>query len=288
MAARQRIECALAAHGGAALWAGYARHRVERVETAMRGWLSGPLLSMGAQLARTVQDSVKGARALAHLGLPPAHAYAVKHAYGFWDDDHRRTLYTRGFAWRVRDANPFARHVELYEARSGGDPIDRALYVDTRTFLPDSRLAVAERSAQAAGLRLRYPFLDREFAAFSATVPSVLKQHGMIGMFALRHMVSRRLPASLMPAAHRDAAQHPWLATAVAAMVPRVLLAPRFDGRGIVSRPALRGLWDEHLTGRRNHSHRLWSLLMLEFWFREFIDDDAADLPLEYAVLRAA
>ena len=67
-----------------------------------------------------------------------------------------------------------------------------------------------------------------------------------------------------------------------------VLLSPRFDGRGIVSRPALRQLWGEHRDGRRNHSHRLWSLLMLEFWFREFIDGDAADLPLEYAMVKAA
>jgi len=70
-----------------------------------------------------------------------------------------------------------------------------------------------------------------------------------------------------------------------AAMVPKVLLTPRSDGRGIVSRPALKPLWDEHCTGRRDHSHRLWSLLMLEFWFREFIDGDAAEEPAEYAVL---
>jgi asparagine synthase (glutamine-hydrolysing) len=71
-------------------------------------------------------------------------------------------------------------------------------------------------------------------------------------------------------------------------MVPAVLLRPRFDGRGIVSRPALTQLWEEHCTGRRDHSHRLWSLLMLEFWFREFIDGDAAEEPLEYAVLTRA
>jgi hypothetical protein len=67
-----------------------------------------------------------------------------------------------------------------------------------------------------------------------------------------------------------------------------MLLGPRFDGRDIVSRPALRRVWNEHLAARLDHSRRLWSLLMLEFWFREFIDDDAASEPLEYAVLRKA
>ena len=68
-------------------------------------------------------------------------------------------------------------------------------------------------------------------------------------------------------------------------LVPKMLFGPRFDGRGIVSRPALRRLWDEHLTSRADHSRRLWALLMLEFWFRDFIDGDAAAEPLEYAVL---
>jgi len=68
-------------------------------------------------------------------------------------------------------------------------------------------------------------------------------------------------------------------------LVPEMLLGPRFDGRDIVSRPTLRRLWDEHLTARVDHSRRLWSLLMLEFWFRQFIDGDAAAEPLEYAVL---
>jgi hypothetical protein len=47
-------------------------------------------------------------------------------------------------------------------------------------------------------------------------------------------------------------------------------------------------LWDEHRDRERDHTHRLWSLLMLEFWFREYIDGDGAEERLEYAVLRAA
>jgi asparagine synthase (glutamine-hydrolysing) len=288
IAARLHTDTALTAHGVAALWAGYARHRVERVENAVRHWLAGPLASVGAHVARSLQDAVNGARGLSHLALPPADACAVRHSYGFWDDEHRRALYTRGFAWEVREANPFARHLELYASRDGADAVARALYVDMRTFVPDSVLAVAQRTAMAAGLQLRFPFLDHDFVEFSATVPSLFKQHGSTGMLALRKTLSQRLPRTLMPAAHPTRAHHPWLSSAVASMVPRVLLAPRFDVRGIVSRPALRGLWEEHRSGKRDHSHRLWSLLMLEFWFREFIDGDAAEQPAEYAVLKAA
>jgi hypothetical protein len=31
-------------------------------------------------------------------------------------------------------------------------------------------------------------------------------------------------------------------------------------------------LWTEHRSGRADHRHRLWQLIMLELWFRQFID----------------
>jgi asparagine synthase (glutamine-hydrolysing) len=122
---------------------------------------------------------------------------------------------------------------------------------------------------------------------FAATIPPSLGQERAIDVPLLRRLLARRLPASLMPPLANGGAP-PWLQAALPAMVPPILLAPRFDGRGIVSRPALRQLWEEHRGGRHDHSLRFWSLLMLEFWFREFIDGDAAERPLEYAILKAA
>jgi asparagine synthetase B (glutamine-hydrolysing) len=59
-------------------------------------------------------------------------------------------------------------------------------------------------------------------------------------------------------------------------------LAPQDAG------PALRLLWEEHCGGHRDHARRFWALLMLELWFREFIDGGVAEAPLGYALARAA
>jgi asparagine synthase (glutamine-hydrolysing) len=284
-AAARHAGAVLTAHGAAVFWAGYARHRAERVEAALRTWLVGPLASIGGQLARTLRHSVKGARALSHLALPRADACAVKHAYGLWDDEHRRSIYTRGFAWQVRETNPFVRHLERYASRLTDDPVDRAIYVDARTFLPDNTLVLAARAADVAGISIHYPFLDRQLVELATATPASLKQHGRIRMYALRRMLTAQLPSRLLPPARREPPQHPWLSGALTVLVPKMLLGPRFDGRGIVSRLALHHLWNEHMTSRADHSRRLWALLMLEFWFRDFIDGDAAAEPLEYAVL---
>jgi asparagine synthase (glutamine-hydrolysing) len=144
---------------------------------------------------------------------------------------------------------------------------------------------MAELAARTAGMRLRMPMVDRELVECAAAVPTAMKQRGGVRMYALRAVLAHELPAGLMPPARRLPARHAWLRPALGSLVPAVLLGPRFDGRGIVSRPALRQLWSEHQTGRGNHTHRLWSLLMLELWFRDVIDGNPAEMPAEYAVL---
>ena len=289
VAARRHMDVAVAGHGAGALWAGYARHRIEQIEAEMRAVLVGPLARLGGHVGQALGASVKGARTLAHLTLPPAGACATKHAYGYFDDEWRHGIYTRRFAWQLRESNPFRRHLDLYQRCPSTDPLTRAIYVDARTCLPDNRLMIADRAGAAASLHLRYPFLDRELVEIASTMPNSLKLHGAMGMYALRRLASRRLPTSLLPPVRRTAPQRQWLDEALTALVPDVIISERFDNRGIFSRPALKSLWDEHRSRRRNHAQRLWSVLMLEFWFREYIDGDAAVQPAEYArLLRVA
>ena len=136
-----------------------------------------------------------------------------------------------------------------------------------------------------AGISIRYPFLDRqmvELATWRHRVTETARTNRDV-----RTASHADTAAALAPAATGAAgtARHPMALRRIDDAGAQDLLGPRFDGRGIVSRPALRQLWDEHLTSRADHSRRLWALLMLEFWFRDFIDGDAAAEPLEYAVL---
>jgi asparagine synthase (glutamine-hydrolysing) len=259
MAARQHATAVIAGHGAATFWAQAAPHG-----------------SIGGLAAAVPGD----ANARYHRRL--------------WDGERRRELYTRSFAWRVQDANPFAGYVESEEARGAAESAKRAgqappvrsmrtRAVEARTILPDCTLAIAERAATAAGLELRLPYLDPSVIDLSLSwQPASDRRFG-----PLEALVARRLPHALLPAP-RSGHVYPWLAPAVARMAPEFLLGRRFDGRGLFSRRTLQQLWDEHTSHRHDHSLRLWSLLMLEFWFREFIDGDAVDEPFAYAILRAA
>ena len=68
-----------------------------------------------------------------------------------------------------------------------------------------------------------------------------------------------------------------WLRGPLAPMVDELLSDGRLRQRGIFAERGVEHLWREHRRGERDHQHRLWSLVMLELWFRTFADGSVTD-----------
>ena len=54
------------------------------------------------------------------------------------------------------------------------------------------------------------------------------------------------------------------------------LLDARFAARGLFRAKAVQRLLDDHQHGRADYAHHLWVLLMLELWFRAFMDQPSS------------
>jgi asparagine synthase (glutamine-hydrolysing) len=272
-AARELVTVALSGDGGDELWAGYTRHRVEQWEQRARGTL-GAAGKMAGWLAHALPLSVKGARSLRHLASNPDQAYALKHAYGMFEPGAKDRLYARGFAESVRHSDAFASFRDAYSACSSSDPMDRALYVDARTYMIDDVLTKVDRMSMAVSLEAREPLLDHKLLEFAARVPMALKIKNGRGKYLLRRVLDRRIPRTILERGKRGFAAPigDWLRGPLAAMTHELLLDGRLRDRGVFDPREVQRLWDEHRTGRAEHPHRLWQLVMLELWFRQFID----------------
>jgi len=273
-AAREHVTVALSGDGGDELWAGYSRHRVERWELAARRWLGPTGGRIAGRMAARLPLGVKGVRSLGHLALSPADACARKHAYGLFDADARGSLYASGFAHEVRDADPFGGFRLAYDSCASPDPLDRALYVDVKTYLVDDIMTKVDKMSMAVSLESREPLLDHKLLEFAATVPSALKLKNGRGKHLLRRLLERRIPKSIVdrPKHGFEAPIGEWLRGPLAPMVDGLLGDGRMRDRGVFDDRAVAALWSEHRDGRRDHRHRLWSLVMLELWFRQFVD----------------
>jgi asparagine synthase (glutamine-hydrolysing) len=275
--ARERVTVALSGDGGDELWAGYARHRVERLEGQARRWLGRTGAGAASRVGRMLPLGVKGARSLRHLGMPPAEACAQKHVYGLFEHGVRDRLYTPEFASMVREHDPLSTLRTIYERCSSPDPVDRSLFVDVQTYLLDDILTKVDKMSMAVSLETRVPLLDHKLVEFAAAVPAGLKLRGGRTKHLLRRFLDKRIPADILerPKHGFEAPTGEWLRGPLAPMAGDLLLGPTFRTRGVFSPAAVARLWSEHQSGRRDHRHRLWSLLMLELWFRQFVDQPA-------------
>jgi asparagine synthase (glutamine-hydrolysing) len=133
------------------------------------------------------------------------------------------------------------------------DPLNRALWLDFLTYLPDDLLVKVDRATMLASVEARAPFLDREVMELVLPVRSRLKVRGVTTKAILKQaarglvpdrVIDRRKRGLSVPVAR-------WLNTGLAPLADRVLDTP---------------LLAEHRAGRRNHARRLWPQLMLALW----------------------
>jgi asparagine synthase (glutamine-hydrolysing) len=276
-AARELVTVALSGDGGDELWAGYARHRVEHWEQRVRGSL-GSATRMAGWLGRTLPLSVKGARSLRHLSWAPDQAYALKHAYGMFEPDAKTRLYSRDFTRSVAHADAFSSFRDAYRECLSNDPMDRAMYVDARTYMIDDVLTKVDRMSMAVSLEAREPLLDHKLLEFAARVPASLKLRNGQSKYLLRRVLDRRVPREIIDRPKRgfEAPIGQWLRGPLAGLTSELLLDGRLRDRGIFEPREVSRLWEEHRGGRASHSHRLWQLVMLELWFRQFVDGSPA------------
>jgi len=277
-AAREHVTVALSGDGGDELWAGYGRHAVEHWESAVRRWLGNWGSGLAGRFAGHMSLGLKGTRSLRHLALSPADACAAKHAYGLFESDGRDALYSRDFAVQVRDADPFEGFRLAYNACPSTDPLDRALYVDVKTSMVDDILTKVDRMSMAVSLEVRDPLLDHRLLEFAATVPTALKLKNGRRKYLLRRLLERHVPKAIVdrPKQGFAAPIGEWLRGPLAPMVDDLLIDGRMNDRGLFNARTVERLWREHRDGRLDHRHRLWSLVMLELWFRQFVDAQVA------------
>jgi asparagine synthase (glutamine-hydrolysing) len=276
-AARQLVTVALSGDGGDELWAGYARHRVEQWEQRMRGAL-GPARHVAGLLGQALPLSVKGARSLRHLAANPDQAYALKHAYGMFEPDAKRQLYSGDFRRQVNGHDALASFRDAYRACGSTEPLDRSMYVDARTYMIDDVLTKVDRMSMAVSLEAREPLLDHKLLEFAARVPASLKLKDGRSKYLLRRVLERRVPRSIVERKKSGFAAPigEWLRGPLAPMAGALLRDGRLRDRGIFNDGEINRLWREHQSREADHEHRLWQLVMLELWFRTFIDKTGA------------
>jgi asparagine synthase (glutamine-hydrolysing) len=142
--------------------------------------------------------------------------------------------------------------------------------LDLETYLPGDLLLKADLASMAHSLELRSPFLDHEVVALGLALPDSLKVRGREGKVALRRAFADLLPAEVTMRGKTGfgVPLGRWFRSDLRELAYDLLPSDR----GWFRPEAVRRLLDEHGSGRSDHGHQLWCLLMLELWVREHVE----------------
>lgn len=151
------------------------------------------------------------------------------------------------------------------------DLLSQVLYFETTQNLPGDMLMKVDRMSMANSLEVRCPVLDHELGELAASIPSNWKIRDGKGKYIFLHALGDRLPAALLNRAKMGfgVPLSLWFRGALRAFLWDHLTTDRLTARGVVSPAFVQRMLEEHDSGRRDNSHWLWSLLMLELWFQQ-------------------
>jgi asparagine synthase (glutamine-hydrolysing) len=181
---------------------------------------------------------------------------------------------------RVGGIDPYQTVRGLVEQTDATTLLNRLLYADTKTYLHEL-LMKQDQMSMAASIESRVPFLDHKLVEFTAKLPERLKLRGWTTKYILRESMKGLLPDSILT---RKKMGFPvplgtWLRGRFRSVIDEYILSDRALARGIFEPDFLRRIAKAHESGKENHTDRLWSLLNLEIWLRQFIDGEASISP---------
>ena len=268
------VTVVLSGDGGDELFAGYTRYAIDSKRSGFERLPRGLRQTILQTASEFLPHGAPGKNYLYNVSLGGVGRYID--SISQFTAPNKRSLYSKELAARINGERGAGEREFMRYADSitTGNAIDKLLYLDSKTYLPGDILTKVDRMTMANSLECRAPLLDHKLIEFAVSVPSKLKQNGAVSKYILKRAMSGIIPDEILNRKKQGFGVpiNAWINAQLRTQITADLHDPLTLKRGYFESSYIETLLNEHSSGRRDHSHRLWLLWMLELWHRRFVD----------------
>lgn len=275
---RKHVTVALNGDGGDENFGGYLRYRADRIFSAFskiplpfRQSLQNAVEKMPSPLMRSVfmRRLYRAGRVLG--SSTREFNYKV---FCYFDEKAQNDLFQGDLLQSSLANKTYGYFESLYQQTDSKEFLDQVLSCDLQGYLPDCLLVKMDIATMANSLEARSPFLDHTLIELAAKIPWEYKVKWNDGKWILKKALKELLPPEIvqrqkmgfgLPIAH-------WFRGALKNFLRDALLSPSARRRGYFKMEKVEQLIQEHQSHARDHSYKLWALLMFELWHTVYLD----------------
>jgi len=154
------------------------------------------------------------------------------------------------------------------------DKLTKALIIDLKTFLPNNLLYYGDIMSMANSFEVRFPLIDHILVEFMVSLGSKYNINKGDTKYILKKLMKDKLPQEIInkPKLGLNPPMGLWIKNELKSIVGEYLSESSIKNRGIFNYDFIKQLLYEHETGKKDRSLYIWSLVVLEEWFRQYID----------------
>jgi len=275
--AKEFVTVALTGEGGDELLGGYPRYAYFKMAIALQNILPAfirekmllniiKILPFNHHLKRRLNDL------LLNKDIIKRHIDWIAN----FTEDEKTELYKSKMKENILKDNLLLSQIfdNYFNIAGQSDIIHSLMYMDIKTWLVDDLLTKVDRMSMAVSLEARVPLLDYKLVEFISRLPSNFKVNWKNTKALFRSSMKGFLPEAILKG-KKHAFLVPvkeWFRGEMNKYAKSILLSEQAVKRGFFNDKYIQWMIEEHNTGKRDFSQKLWNLLCLEIWHRVFID----------------